>query len=85
MKTILHTRLQGNDYPKLQVNRKGEIVLAFSKKSTLTRGVLVGFTEDIKPEDKQFEIGKIFDDWEVVGELFDYEEEVHMYLTIQNN
>lgn len=66
-------------YPRLQINKHGEIVLATDKKDTLTTGILVGKTAYCK---SKFPLGKKFDDWEVVGELFDYDGEVTV--TIQN-
>lgn len=60
-------------YPRLQINKHGEIVLAFSKENGLTRGILVGKTKECK---SVFSIGKKFTDWEVVGELTDYNGEV---------
>ena len=56
-------------YPRLQVNRLGEIVLATHKQGSLTSGILVGHTPDAVA---RFKLGKKFDDWEVVGELQDY-------------
>lgn len=81
-KTFLNTNLPGNEYPRLQTNKQGEIVLAFYKKGTLTRGVLVGYTPEAK--NKQFTVGKTFSDWEVVGELTDYDEEFLVELLLQN-
>ena len=60
-------------YPRLQVNRRGEIVLAISKEDTLTSGILVGKTAN---STSVVPIGKKFDDWEVVGPLTDYDGEV---------
>jgi hypothetical protein len=60
-------------YPRLQINKKGEIVLATGKKGTLTTGILVAKTPECK---SPFPIGKKFDDWEVGGELTDYDREV---------
>ena len=60
-------------YPRLQVNNRGEIVLAISKKDTLTTGILVGKT----PESKStLDIGTKWTDWEVAGELADYDGEI---------
>ncbi len=60
-------------YPRLQINGRGEIVLAISKDGILTSGILVDKTADSK---SPFGIGKKFDDWEVGGELVDYDGEV---------
>lgn len=64
-------------YPRLQVNGRGEIVLATYKdpKYGLTQGILVGYTPDaIQP--RRWKIGQKFSDWEVAGELVDYDGEV---------
>jgi len=60
-------------YPRLQVNNRGEIVLAMSKKETLTTGVLVGKTLE---SNSKLEIGTKWVDWEVAGELTDYDGQV---------
>lgn len=62
-------------YPRIQCNKKGEVVLAFSKsRGSLTRGILIGFTEDCTiPKNKRLPIGKMWDDWEVGGQLADYD------------
>ena len=60
-------------YPRLQINQNGEIVLAVSKHKTLTTGILVGKTSTSKTP---FKIGTKFSDWEVGGELEDYDGEV---------
>lgn len=62
-------------YPRLQINnRTGEIVLAVHQGiSGLTTGILVDKTADSK---SPFGIGKKFTDWEVAGELVDYDGEV---------
>lgn len=64
-------------YPRLQVNKRGEIVLATGKHGTLTTGVLVGKTPESKSE---WAFGTKFDDWEVAGELEDYGGEVSVVL-----
>lgn len=57
-------------FPRLQVNKRGEIILAISKDASLTTGILVGKT----PESKSIvPLGKRFVDWEVAGELIDYD------------
>lgn len=68
-------------YPRLQINKHGEIVLSLyrNESDTLTVGILVGKTKDSK---STVEIGKRFDDWEVCGKLEDYDGEVT--LTIKN-
>ena len=68
--TVLDSNLY---YPRLQVNTLGEIVLAISKEGSLTKGILVGKIKDSK---SPVPIGKKFDDWEVCGELTDYDGEV---------
>ena len=67
-------------FPRLQVNRLGEIILALSKDNTLTKGVLVGKTEDSK---STLAIGTTWCDWEVVGPLEDYNGEATV--TFKNN
>ncbi len=62
-------------YPRLQTNRLGEIVLALSKKGSLTKGILVGKLLDSR---STLSIGQKCSDWEVVGELFDYDGPVTM-------
>lgn len=60
-------------FPRLQINKRGEIVLATGKEGSLTTGVLVAKT----PESKStLSIGQKFTDWEVCGELQDYDGEV---------
>jgi hypothetical protein len=65
-------------YPRLQVNERGEIVLATYKHGVLTTGILVGKLPHCQ---SPFEIGKKFSDWEVGGELKDYDGEVTITLT----
>ncbi len=65
-------------YPRLQVNKRGEIVLAISKHKTLTKGILVGLTAE---STSKTSIGTIIDDWEVCGDLVDYDGEVDVKLT----
>ena len=66
-------------YPRLQVNKLGEIVLALHKsEGGLTRGILVGKTEN---SNSKLEIGSKFSDWEVVGELKDYDGDVSTTFT----
>lgn len=62
-------------FPRLQVNKRGEIVLAISKskKYGLTKGILVGKTKD---STSKLDIGTKITDWEVCGELTDYNGEV---------
>lgn len=62
-------------YPRLQINKHGEIVLAtgMDNKYKLTTGILVAKTPDSK---SKVPIGKKFDDWEVVGELKDYDGQI---------
>lgn len=61
-------------YPRLQVNKHGEIVLSiFKDKSGLTHGILVGKTAENKSTTP---IGQNFSDWEVAGLLVDYDGEV---------
>lgn len=63
-------------YPRLQVNKHGEIVLSvFKDGHGLTHGVLVGKTPDSK---SKVSIGQKFSDWEVGGELVDYDGEVQV-------
>jgi hypothetical protein len=61
-------------YPRLQANKKGEIILALSKEGLLTRGILVGYTD--QAANKKIPIGTYFADWEVAGPLTDYNGEV---------
>jgi hypothetical protein len=60
-------------FPRLQVNKRGEIVLATSKTGSLTTGILVAKTPE---STSKIQIGQKFDDWEVAGELTDYNGEV---------
>jgi len=66
-------------YPRIQINKHGEIILAISKKETLTKGILIGLTLDSKSE---LPIGTKFDDWECAGELKDYDKP--MTVTFEN-
>lgn len=66
-------------YPRLQVNKHGEIVLATVKHGTLTTGILVGY---VAGSIERLDIGTKFDDWEVAGLLEDYDGEVTV--TIKN-
>ena len=66
-------------YPRIQINKHGEIILAISKENTLTKGILIGLTLESK---SKVEIGRKFDDWEVAGELKDYG--LPMTITLQN-
>ena len=66
-------------YPRIQINKHGEIILAISKENTLTKGILIGLTLESKSKVK---IGTKFDDWEVVGGLKDYN--LPMTITIEN-
>lgn len=60
-------------FPRLQINKRGEIVLATGKRGTLTSGILVAKT----PESQStLQIGQKFSDWEVCGELVDYNGEI---------
>jgi hypothetical protein len=65
-------------YPRLQVNKRGEIILATGKEGSLTTGILVGKTPECV---SALSLGKKFDDWEVVGELTDYDGEVQVSLS----
>lgn len=56
-------------YPRLQINKCGEIILATGKDNNLTTGILIAKTPDSK---SKIPIGKKFDDWEVAGPLVDY-------------
>lgn len=60
-------------FPRLQVTKHGAIILAISKSDTLTSGILVGKRRGCKLE---LSIGTKIDDWEVCGELVDYDGEV---------
>lgn len=64
-------------YPRLQINKLGEIVLATKKEGGLTTGILVGKTPECKT---QWPIGKKWNDWEVCGELVDYDGQVTIQL-----
>ncbi len=58
-------------YPRLQVNSRGEIILALSRsKRGLTTGILVGKTSD---HNSTTDIGKKWVDWEVACGLTDYD------------
>ena len=68
------------DYPRLMVNDKGEVVLAISRSdSGLTTGILVGRVKGSKISNRlndTIELGKKYTDWEVGGELKDYDGEL---------
>lgn len=64
-------------YPRLQVNKRGEIVLALFKQGSLTSGIMVGKTAKSK---STIPLGQKFDDWEVAGELEDYNGEITVTL-----
>lgn len=64
-------------YPRLQVNKLGEIILATKKEGGLTTGILVGKTPECKT---QWPIGQKWSDWEVCGELTDYDGQVIIQL-----
>ena len=57
-------------YPRLMVNRQYEIVLAMSQHNGLTTGIYMGQADEHEPH---WPIGKRFDDWEVAGQLVDYD------------
>lgn len=57
------------DYPRIQVNKHGEIILALGKEGILTRGILIAKTPECK---KPYKLGLYMEDWEVTGELVDY-------------
>ena len=78
-------------FPRLMVNKRGEIILATGRSDThsyaphgLTTGILVGLTPDAERTKvvggKPVPIGTKFDDWEVAGELEDYNGEVTITL-----
>ena len=66
-------------FPRLQVTKRGEIVLATGKQGILTTGILVGKTKECKSE---LPIGQKLTDWEVCGGLTDYNGKVTV--TFQN-
>ena len=61
--------IPGLYFPRLQINKLGEIILATGKEGSLTTGILVGRT---KSNQSGLPMGQKCDDWEVVGELEDY-------------
>ena len=67
-------------YPRLMRNKSGSIILATHKEGSLTTGILVGFTEDATVSEKRMNLGRKFVDWEVGGELKDYDGEVEISL-----
>jgi len=74
-------------YPRLMVNDSGEVVLALYKKGTLTTGILVDNVEGKTPRPHTISgasipIGTKWTDWEVGGDLRDYDGEVT--ITLQN-
>ena len=82
-------------YPRLMRNKRGEIVLATHKKDSLTTGIYVGQVEGTKPHKLVGPVAEVFGvegqvptfgtkwtDWEVCGELTDYDGEVT--LTLKN-
>lgn len=82
-----HTFVPNTYYPRLQANKQGEIVLALYKHGSLTTGILVGRIPGSAADQlcyfaEPYRIGEKFDDWEVGGELTDYDGEVE--LTIKN-
>ena len=64
-------------YPRLQRSKRGEVILAISKKGILTKGILV---KKLKGSKSTLPIGTKIDDWEVGGELEDYNGEVTITL-----
>lgn len=69
-----HSNVHG--YPRLQVNRLGEIVLALRKTEGphgLTTGIFVAKTPECR---STWPIGTVWQDWEVMGPLTDYDGEV---------
>lgn len=64
-------------FPRLQVNSRGEIVLATSKDGSLTTGILVGKTPTSK---STLPLGIKLEDWEVCGELKDFDGAVNITL-----
>ena len=67
-------------YPRLQTNNQGHIVLATEKEGILTTGMLVGDRQVSRKNKMPF--GQILADWEICGELTDYDGEVT--ITIKN-
>ena len=68
-------------FPRLQINKLGEIILATGRcERGLTEGVLVGKTSDSK---SNLSIGQKCTDWEVCGELQDYNGQITV--TFENN
>lgn len=61
-------------YPRLMQNKRGEVILAVSKEKTLTTGILLKNTG--KADEFQFQAGTFFTDWEVAGELEDFNKAV---------
>ena len=57
-------------YPRLQVDPQGNIILAILKEGAFTTGTCIGHTKDSKSKVPR---GKRFTDWEVGGELVDYD------------
>jgi hypothetical protein len=68
-------------YPRLQSNKRGEIVLVTLKHNTLSTGVLVGKTPDSK---SKLPMGIKLTDWEVCGVLTDYNGSVRITLSNLN-
>ena len=62
-------------YPRVMVDPLGHILLATSKERHLTTGILIGKTKECK---NQWPLGSKFTDWEVFGELTDYDKPVEM-------
>ena len=70
--------IQSPYFPRLQVNKRGEIVLATSKDGGLTTGILVGMLPSCTSD---LVVGKVLVDWECGGELIDYDGDVAVTLT----
>lgn len=72
-------------YPRLQTNKWGEIILATHQKNGMTTGILVGRIPDslsakLIEFSEPYQIGQKFSDWEVAGELTDYDGEVELII-----
>jgi len=79
VKAAIHVPLntQHGRYPRLQVNKHGEVVLVIENRGLLSTEILVGKLPGSK---STVPLGKRFDDWEVAGELTDYDGEVTISL-----
>lgn len=64
-------------YPRIMVNPQGIVILATSKDGILTTGISIGKTKECTSTEP---IGLKVSDWEVSGELSDYNEPIEIVI-----